>query len=422
MKKITITAATIIGNRGAEAMLCTAVGKVREQYPDTHFNIYSYYPNLDRNILKDNNITIYSHTPKNLVLRIFPYSLLLWCAKTIRLSALERMIPKSVTEMAAADVHLDVAGVSFIDGREKFLAFNILTILPSLLFGVPVVKLAQATGPYNNQLNALLAKMFLSRCARIFARGKKTLQHLTSLLPHSKNYELASDIAFLYKSEYSLSQENDNHVADITKIISPARKDGRTIFGICPSSVVYKLDADATYIGTLIGIIEELVGKNGFVVLFPNATLEDPTIFRNNDLAVIQKIDTELQKRGLEHYTIVSQCINTNGIKSIIKRCDLALVSRFHAMIAALSLKVPVLVIGWSHKYKEIMEHFNQEDWVVDYKQSTAHELLSRIPLNNTSKLSKVLQHRKKDISDNLPAAQQLSQKQFAFVLGLLAK
>jgi colanic acid/amylovoran biosynthesis protein len=42
---------------------------------------------------------------------------------------------------------IDLAGVSFIDGREKFLPFNILTILPAMLLGVPVVKFAQAMGP-----------------------------------------------------------------------------------------------------------------------------------------------------------------------------------------------------------------------------------------------------------------------------------
>lgn len=41
-KTIGISGATVWGNRGAEAMLVTTVGQVRERYPDARFYLFSY--------------------------------------------------------------------------------------------------------------------------------------------------------------------------------------------------------------------------------------------------------------------------------------------------------------------------------------------------------------------------------------------
>ena len=43
------------------------------------------------------------------------------------------------------------------------------------------------------------------------------------------------------------------------------------------------------------------------------------------------------------------------------------LTSRFHAMISALALGVPPVVIGWSHKYAEVLAEFGIERFAVDF-------------------------------------------------------
>jgi len=47
---------------------------------------------------------------------------------------------------------------------------------------------------------------------------------------------------------------------------------------------------------------------------------------------------------------------------------DVVPVSRFHAMVGALSLAVPASVLDWSHKYAEVMARFGLEVNVIDYK------------------------------------------------------
>ena len=48
-------------------------------------------------------------------------------------------------------------------------------------------------------------------------------------------------------------------------------------------------------------------------------------------------------------------------------------------MIAALSLAVPVYVIGWSHKYKEVLERFQMDEFMRDYKNVDASAMAGEI-------------------------------------------
>ena len=42
--RFSLIAATVSGNRGAEAMLETSIGRIRERFPDARFSVFSYYP------------------------------------------------------------------------------------------------------------------------------------------------------------------------------------------------------------------------------------------------------------------------------------------------------------------------------------------------------------------------------------------
>jgi polysaccharide pyruvyl transferase WcaK-like protein len=40
--------------------------------------------------------------------------------------------------------------------------------------------------------------------------------------------------------------------------------------------------------------------------------------------------------------------------------------SRYHSLVAALSMGTPVSVIGWSHKYDELMQSVQLSEYIVD--------------------------------------------------------
>jgi len=84
----------------------------------------------------------------------------------------------------------------------------------------------------------------------------------------------------------------------------------------------------------------------------------------------------------------IQEDLRANEIKSLLKRCDFTLCSRFHGMVSSLKVGIVPIVIGWSNKYFEIMKLFNLEDLVMDYSQSSAkviEEKISYVRSNNSS-------------------------------------
>lgn len=386
MRRYAIIAATVWGNRGAEAMLETTIGRLRDRDPEAEFVVYSYYPEKDRALISDPAVTVRSSTPAHLVLVLFPFSLLLAPFKAMGLGGISRVLPGSVRDLARCDALVDLAGVSFIDGREKFLPFNVLTILPAILLGVPVYKLAQAMGPFRSPVNRLAARI-LRRCALVVPRGDVTIENLRSVGFPEQRMLPGPDVAFVFEERDALSAEGDDEVRMlINRIEANPGSDGRaaSVVGLCPSSVIASkaLREGWDYPGFLAHVAGGLLADGHQVLLFPNATkAERPDTGRNNDLPVIAEVASRLEgvKGASGDLHVVRGDVNAAGLRRLVSRCECVAVSRFHAMVAALALGVPVLVLGWSHKYAEVMAQFGVEEWAFDYSEHDGEAFLMRV-------------------------------------------
>ena len=74
-------------------------------------------------------------------------------------------------------------------------------------------------------------------------------------------------------------------------------------------------------------------------------------------------IKEQLGCREVFHST---QVLRADMIKAIIGNCDYVISSRFHALIAALSQRIPALALGWTHKYLELMKEVGLEDNILE--------------------------------------------------------
>jgi polysaccharide pyruvyl transferase WcaK-like protein len=290
-----------------------------------------------------------------------------------------------VRDLYGCDALVDLAGVSFIDGREKFLPFNLLTIWPAMLLGVPVFKLSQALGPFDH-LRTKLASRTLWRCRMVVPRGAGTFAHLRDAgFPAALTYP-APDVAFGFEARDSLSREGDDEIATLVGEMHSARQAGTRVFGLCPSSVIASM-ADAQgwdYVGFLAEVVEGLLDAGLAVLLFPNATrAATPDKARNNDLpliaAVAQRVaDRTTDSAVLDRLLAVRGDVNAACIRQLIESCDAVAVAKFHAMVGALTAGVPVVVMGWSHKYAEVMDEFGLTEWVFDYSEKDAVAFFAR--------------------------------------------
>lgn len=384
-KDISLIAATIYGNRGAEAMLCSVIGVTRQRAPDTHFHVFSYYPEDDRARVSAKHVTIHSATPLAVALKLFPLGVFFGLLRLVLGRSVFRFAPQSIRALAGSAFLVDLAGVSFIDGREKFLPYNVLTLLPALLLGTPVVKMPQALGPFRGTLNRIAASLVLPLCSKVWARGEGTLANLQASGIAGLKFERGNDVAFNFQASYSLSNECPASYEKNMERLTELRGPRRGVIGLCPSSVVAVTAAKTgvPYEPIMAELVASLVADGFLVVLFPNATRDESgEKQRNNDLPLMRRIrDAAIALNTSIEGSIVSfdMDINTASIKRVIDQVDVALVSRFHAMIGALSQAVPVTVLGWSHKYAEVMALFGLESLVLDYTKSSVGALRDKI-------------------------------------------
>ena len=363
---------TLYGNRGAQAMLESVIGRVREMNPEASFEIFSYLPSDDRRILRDPSVRIHSATPVALVCWLAPLSLLYGVLMRLLGARILRLAPEPIRALGESAMLLDVSGVAFVDGRAKFLPFNICNMLPALFLKVPIVRLPQALGPFNNRLNRVCARAFLPWCAFTWARGGTTAKYLQEAKFCGVNFDCSDDLAFCHKEEYALTREGRDHVIALRDFVERHGTTGALRVGVCPSSVVANQSStlNADYAGTLAKLIMRLLGRGHVVVLFPNATRERSGVTeRNNDLPLLRRIAAQAATAaGAERLYVADGDLDAVAIRGILASLDVAFVSRFHAMIGALALNVPTAVIGWSHKYREVMAQFGLEEYVIDYR------------------------------------------------------
>jgi polysaccharide pyruvyl transferase WcaK-like protein len=419
VKAVSIIAATFHGNRGAEAMLSTTIGVLAERHgSDLRYEVFSYYPTADRQLVDDPRVRIHSSTPAHLVLVLFPGAVLHRLFSLLRWKGPQRWLPASVRALAGSRVHLCLAGVSFIDGRAKFLPFNIATIWPAMVLGVPVVKLSQAMGPFRSWPNRPLARLFLGGCRFVNTRGDVTQHHLEGLLGGSGAYGRSDDVAFLFEERFCISRPAVGLESSL-KLLQEQRAQGRLIIGVCPSVVIARraVAEGRDYPGWIAGLIAELVARGHGVALYPNATRDlEETRLHNNDLPLLREILTRLDPAVATSVVGFEGSWNAAQIHRILAACDVHAVSRFHAMVGSLVAGVPVLVLGWSHKYLEVMERFQQSEMVFDGSDLDLPRTLAQI-----ERLVAERQERHARIVAALPAVRALARVQFDGVSALIA-
>ena len=371
--KYCLGGAAFSGNKGASGMLTALIQNIRHNDPDAKFAVLSYYPHADRKEHHGEDIEILDGSPLAVVgnfFRLALYKLHMPCGRDLR----------KITE---CDRFLDAAGITFVDGRVKFTIFNILTFIPALAAGIPVIKVSQAMGPFDGALNRLLAKIFLPRLKTIVARGDRSAQYLQEL--GLNNVERFSDVAF----SLECSEADDRAAA---ALLPPL--EGKKIIGFSPSRVVFGLcdKAGVDYLGELEKVIRTLAQEGFHCVIFPHSARSNTEKQHNNDLPLLRLLARRLE--GAENVTIIDRELSAGVLRRLIARCELLVASRFHAIISAMATGVPATVIGWSHKYAEVLEPFELENFVHPYTEFSADGTLNAVHeiIRSRDELSKKIQ------------------------------
>ena len=116
----------------------------------------------------------------------------------------------------------------------------------------------------------------------------------------------------------------------------------------------------------------ELFHKAGEIMcennISPKALLHEP----QEDKALADELASRLNCPIIE-------LEDAREIKSFISNSYITITARFHGLVSALSTGTPVMAIGWSHKYQELLQDFNAENLMYKGDHSVFLDNLRRL-------------------------------------------
>lgn len=341
-------------------MLQAVLDQLPKRVGKCEFSILTTYPRADSAELPPGKGQLVPATPRQILFPLLPLALLAMFLRTLRLPTRWLALTPAMRAIMGADVVLDLAGISFVDGRGiPILVYNFLMTGIPKLAGARVVKCSQAMGPFKDPINRFAARMVLPRLDGICARGRRTVEHLEDL-GITEAVE-AADLAFLLEVPQAALDRLDEFL--------PPNLD---YLAVAPSSVVdaccRSLGID--YASLIVDVIDNQIMGGRSVVLFPHSFKADDAESRMNDGPLCRRIHAALERP--DACLLVDQSEPPAVLRALIGRSTALVTSRFHAMISALATRTPVLVVGWSHKYEEVMEEFGLEMHVLRYESLTS--------------------------------------------------
>ncbi len=350
--RLSLLGAALSANKGAAAMVESVVARAPEHVGACEFSLLTTYPkaDADRVPTRGARVDVVGLEPWRLALVEFPVALLSALLALVR-------IPRGWVRTRAnralldSDAALDVAGISFADGRgTPITVYNALMTGLPLLLGVPTLKLAQALGPFSTQPNRTLSRLVLPRLATVCARGARTREHLDSI--GLTNVIDVADLAFSLDEAATLP-------AAVTRQIEAA---GDHLV-VMPSAVVRRLferdgsTGDHDYVGAMARLVRELRTRTGLaVVIAPHSYRVGAPEGRMNDGPVCREIAARLTSD--DKVVLVDADLTAGELRHLVAGSRLLVTSRFHAMISGLATATPTVVVGWSHKYREVLGDF----------------------------------------------------------------
>ncbi len=389
-------------------MLSAAVHHLSRRFPNSTFSVLSVYPGEDRQLNADPRVRIVGAKPRNLALLIFPLCLLYRVLHALHLPCrFVRRLP-AVRALLDADLVVDVAGISFSDGRGIIVLYNALMILPVLLLGKRLFKASQAFGPFHRPLNRLLARLCLARAAALVPRGAVSQQHLAEI--GFPDRPICADVAFAMPVEEAAA-------AAAEEVCGEAFFRSANLIGVSPSTVVerYCAKRGIDYPGIMARFVEHLIeAYDANVVLLAHAARVGKPKSRTNDLPTCQRVYDQVSRKDRCRFLDSAQ--SAEELRHIIGKMRFFVASRFHAMISGLTMGVPTLLVGWSHKYLEVLDMFELGDWQMDFADFSWERVSGKF-----RELVAGEQEVRDKIAAHLPSVRESSERNWELAAALLS-
>lgn len=356
MHRVAIIGGALSANKGAAAMVETVIARMPEKLGATNFQLLTTYPDADApKVPRHADVNVVGLQPLRLALVEFPVAVLARVSRLLRLP-LGWVRARGCRAMLNSDVVVDVAGISFADGRGiPIVIYNALMTGVPLLLGVPTVKAAQALGPFKSPVNSVLSQLVLPRVSAICARGARTREHLDSF--QLKNVVDVADLAFSLEESADLPSDVAASIAQLNN----------GFIVVMPSAVVRGIveSGGDNYVASMADLIRRLrTATDKGIVIAPHSYRVGHGEGRMNDGPVCREVAAQLSDDA--GVVLVDSDLAAGELRKLIGMGEVLVTSRFHAMISGLCTETPTVVVGWSHKYREVLDDFDLVEFGMD--------------------------------------------------------
>lgn len=359
VKPVMIVGGNFFG-RGAEAMLLTVRRCLGEREPGAVFCVYNTHRSQVQPLLDAGFVPV---APRKLsrpmrlasavgtVLGLSPRS-------AVPVTAGRQM--ELANPFRAAGATVDISG--FVSGsmmRTKGALARWRAFHMARQAGNKIIFMPQTWGPFQTRGVRFFTRRLIADADLVFAREPKSMDYLTQLVGHSQKIVFAHDIAFQFKpSERAVGLQ----------ILGRLGLAGdEPIIGITPNMRIYERTSGEgpqnSHVAMLRSLIERLLGSSpARVVLIPHEVYQH----KKDDLWLAEQLKGCLPDSLAGRVAVLSEAISAADLKSVIGCLEFLVASRYHSLVAALSQRVAVAVVGWAHKYDELMRDVGIEQYVID--------------------------------------------------------
>jgi polysaccharide pyruvyl transferase WcaK-like protein len=370
LQKLTLQSVSLLikvggfSNKGDEAMMRTVQRELSRRIPGADFAIRVPARQADLANAAGFSATIIERSRLKKAM-----ALLRWAASSAdRFHALmtSREAAMEMADIGEVDGVLDISGFGYSDvWGTGFTSRGLGWARYCQGRNVPLLCLPQAWGPFRNPGVAAQTREICRRSRFVFARDRESERYLGEILRDTGvEIRAAPDIAFSHQGARPAVG------AGILSALG-VRLDQRPVVGLTPNTrIYYRTPGEGQanqYVEFMVEVARFCIQEwKAQVVLLPHeyAMGDKP---KRDDRFLCGLI--QLALAAPEHCVSLSSFHTAEEMKSIISHLDLLIGSRFHSLVFALASAVPVVAVGWAHKYAELMELFGLEGYAVEHQQ-----------------------------------------------------
>ena len=339
-------------NKGAQAMTFTVVDQMKRRFPGK--NIYLFSTEDFQRDDKEKSLYKFDILPWRLATKM--QLLGFWGSLFFKRSS-DPMLGKEVRDtIGNSFCIIDISGfaLSSVWGFSTSLHY-LLNILIAKRHSIPYYIFPQSIGPFDYDWKAKivlypLMKFCLEYPQKILCREEEGVRYLRKF--SSKNVEQCPDLV-LQLEKYNLAHIFNNHHHFDNIEIEPGS------VGVVPNLRVIEQSDENRLYDIYVTLINTLLNAKKTVYLLRHSF---------EDLEICQKIVSFFPNEN--RVKLLGDDLNAIQLENILQRFDFVIASRYHSIVHSYRKGVPVLAIGWSDKYHQLLRHFHQLEYYFDCRSN----------------------------------------------------